>query len=80
MRDDDDNKLDADALSIMGISRVIDLRDDAADIAELLADPPKLPDIGTISTARLYRLVVSERETNRRLQCRLRALLVGSDI
>lgn len=77
---DDDNRLDADALRIMAASRVIDLRDGAGDIVELLADPKGLPAVGTASPFRLHRLLAEEREANRRLRCRLRAaLLVGPD-
>ena len=80
MQGDRDDRTREWATAIMAAATFHQLVDDAAEIAELLVEPRPLPPAGTVSMARLYRLVVSEREANHRLRCRLRAaLLVGPD-
>ncbi len=52
-----------------------DLRTDANENIELLAEPEPLPTLGTVSAMTIYRHLIAERETNRRLRSRLRMLL-----
>jgi hypothetical protein len=62
---DDDRPLNAEALAILRHAVVAQLRDDAAELAELCKEEP-LPEL-PVSMLKLFRLLRRERDRSRRL-------------
>ncbi|MEY9183145.1 hypothetical protein ABIG06_004726 [Bradyrhizobium sp. USDA 326] len=75
MRDDDDELARALAQDLSERATINVLRDDAAELVELLAESAPLPPFGSASAMTTYRRLMSEHQRCCRLQARLRALL-----
>jgi hypothetical protein len=72
--DEDDRRANAWASSVLSAATFHELRDDADELAALLADPPPLPPMGS-SVLAIYKRLRDEHESNRRLRSRLRQML-----